>query len=384
MSNSAQDVQDVISSLTTQITKMEETNVDKDIVLSLKECLHNLIKSQSNRKVVKTKKSVFERYNMFPPIDDKAYEFFKMQETSLWSVNEITFSDDKYDFNHKLEPQVKRLIEIAIAFFLPGDGLVNSNIIYNFLCNCETAEETWMFISQMYIEAIHAETYGMIAYTLFDDAKIMELKDMADNSPYMKAKFDFMEKWINSETATESERFLAFSCVEGMSFCVLFVIFFWLRKKNVMASFVFVNGLISKDESLHKDQGGYMHQKRDKLSTDKAMEIVMDLFRIECDFIDWLLPESVEDLNKDEFKEFLKVVTDACLYCNGLPAYFNVDNPYKWLDDISLIQKHNFFETKGAQYSRSSLKDAVDYNTRAGKTKDNISNALKNPLSIKF
>lgn len=328
-------------------------------------------------------KTISERYSMFPPIDKKAYEFFKMQECSLWSSNEITFMDDKYDYETKLTLEIQRLVDIVLAFFLPGDGLVNRNIIHRFLLECETAEETWMFISQLFIEVIHAETYGMMAYTLYDDAKIKELKEMADTSPYMKAKFDFMEKWMYSNNSA-SERFLAFSCVEGISFCVLFAIIFWLRKKNVMAMIIFANALISKDETLHRNQGGYMSQKKGGVSVERGMEIVMDLFKIEESFIDWLLPNPIDDLNAKDLKEFLKVVTDGCLYCNGLPTYFNVKCPFSWMEEISLIQKHNFFETKGAQYTRMSVKDAIDYEKRSGRKPAFDRSILQNPLSIKF
>lgn len=331
--------------------------------------------------------SINERYSLFPIVDKKAYEFFKIQECAIWSSNEIDFRDDKSDYN-SLSPKRQRILDKVLSFFLPGDGMVNKNIILNFLKECESAEEVSAFVAQMYIEVVHAETYGMMFYTLYDDKKIKKLQQEADESPYMKAKFDFMEKWIYCDRPI-TERLLAFACVEGIFFSVLFAIIFWFRKMGLMKTVVFANALIAADESLHRNYGGHLHQKRGGLKVDRALEIVNEVFEIESKFIEYLLSdtegeeEELEDLSVDGLKEYLKVVTDSLLHCAGYDTIYNVENPLKWLDEIALIQKNNFFEVKGANYTRMSVSDALNYNKRAGREEGN-ENAFVNPDLVDF
>jgi ribonucleoside-diphosphate reductase subunit M2 len=243
-------------------------------------------------------------------------------------------------------------------------------------------EETFAFIAQMYIEAVHAETYGMMFYTLYDEEKIARLHEEAENAPYMKAKIAFMEKWMWSD-APFVERILAFACAEGIFFSTLFSIIFWLKKKNVMKGVVFSNGLIAPDESLHRNYGCYLFKKRGGLPVDRAMEIINEAYRVEDGFIDWLIGDGVEDLTAPEFKEFLKCVTDSLIYCAGYPTVYNVKNPLTWMDDIALISKENIFEIKGANYTRMSPADAADWERRAGKTTVN-NNLFTDPTVVDF
>lgn len=311
-------------------------------------------------------RTVSSKYSMFPPKDEQIYKFFKIQETSLWSINEIDFSSNAYEYRN-LPPVLQKLVGRTLAFLTPADGAINKNVALNFLNKCQSSEESWMFISQLYIEAIHAETYGTIMYAIFGDDEARELEKEIDESPYSLALFEFMEKWIYATDVSESERLFAFSCVEGMAFCVLFLVFYYLRKKNLLNEIVYANMLIVNDESLHKDQTGYLHQKREQIPIEGAHEIMLELHSKVCDFVGYLLPEPIEELNQDGMKLFLNCVTDCCLHSNGYPSYFNTKNPYPWADEISLLQKNNFFEVKAANYKRGSLQDAVNYRRRAGK-----------------
>lgn len=304
-----------------------------------------------------------------------------MQEANIWSANELSFVDDKKHYD-VLPPERKRLLEIVIAFFLPGDGMVNNNLIHRFLLDCETSEETYMFIAQMYIETIHAETYGLIAYTLFSEEKMKELQDMADTSPYIGAKAKFIEKWTSSNRPP-AERFLAFACVEGIFFSVLFLVIFWFRSFGILPVLMHANKLISEDESLHRNYGCYLHRKRGGVTTQRAMEIVAEAVAVEKLFINWLIGEGIEDLTIPKFEQYLGVVTDNLLVQAGYPTHYHCKNPYPWAETISFINKTNFFEIKDSNYARQSLADALDYMKRAGKTISTTS-ASADPLSVDF
>src|SRR5438132_13253361 len=109
---------------------------------------HNLIKKD------------VKRYALLPVLDEEAFSFYQRQEMTHWSSMEMDFVADRKDYDHAT-PKVKRIVDIMLAFFLSGDGAISDNIIMRFLKECETFEEQAMFISQLHIELIHAETYGM-------------------------------------------------------------------------------------------------------------------------------------------------------------------------------------------------------------------------------
>jgi ribonucleoside-diphosphate reductase subunit M2 len=48
-------------------------------------------------------------------------------------------------------------------------------------------------------------------------------------------------------------------------------------------------------------------------------------------------------------------VADRLLYALGVPKYFNVANPFEWMDMISITGKTNFFERKVADYRKAKV-----------------------------
>lgn len=323
-----------------------------------------------------------ERYSLFPIQDMEAYTFGKRQEARFWTSAELKFIQDKSDYE-SLPKNKQRLMDIIIAFFMPGDGLVNNNIIHRYLQNCQTFEDTHMYTFQLAIEMVHAESYGLIAYTLYGEDKMKELQTMADDSPYILAKAKFMEEYTE-DSDDEAERLLAFACAEGIFFSVLFANIFWFRSSNIFKNLTFANELISEDETLHRDYAAFRFSKRvGALSLEKALMIVKRAVEIEDAFIDWMLPEPVDDLNAVDMKRYLRLVADNLLVECGYQRYYCQTNPFSWMDDFSMVKKNNFYETKTAAYIRFSVNDAINIEKRAGRDKTS-EDAFKNPSLVDF
>jgi len=51
----------------------------------------------------------------------------------------------------------------------------------------------------------------------------------------------------------------------------------------------------------------------------------------------------------------------------GVPKHYNVENPFEWMDMISLQGKTNFFEKRVGDYQKAGVKVTDDAN--AGKKK---------------
>ncbi len=310
--------------------------------------------------------SINKYYSLFPIKDEISYYFFKIQETVIWTANELDFTQDKIDYDN-LPPSHQRVIDIIMAFFLPGDGLINDNLTYRFLCECKTREAKMFYMAQMYIENIHAETYGLIAYSLYDEDRMNELHNMADNSEYMKRKFAYMEKWTNSARPLP-ERLLAFACTEGIFFCNLFLYIFWFKASGKLRNVTHSNEVIRVDELIHRDYGCVQHIQEGGCSDEIAFDIVSEAVDIEVQFG----LDVIKDLPPDEFKpeditEFTRLMGDQVLSTAGHPLKYNAINPYPWMDNSNLVQKNNFFEVKAGNYTRSSISKALNWKARSGR-----------------
>jgi len=336
---------------------------------------------------ITSKKRDLTRYSFFPIKDEKAFEFYKKQEAAVWSANEMDFIRDKKDYE-RLEPKLKHLVDMILGFFAPGDGLIAQNIVFRFLLECETFEEQAMFITQLFIELVHAETYGMtimVFHPKEEDQK--KIFTMAEELPCVKAKADWMNKYMYADIP-KSMRYLAFSACEGVFFSVLFSIIFWFRSKGILQNFIFSNEQISKDEGLHRDFGAYLFRKEiEKHPFDgwekQAEQILDEALEIELDFLKALVPEPIDDLNSESLGDYARMVTDNLRVQLGLPQKFKIKNVLTWMNDISLTQKTNFYEGRVGQYQQFSTKEALNWRARAGLEEKKV-DVFGNPDEVDF
>lgn len=49
-------------------------------------------------------------------------------------------------------------------------------------------------------------------------------------------------------------------------------------------------------------------------------------------------------------------MADRLLYSLGVPKIYNVENPFEWMDMISLTGKTNFFEKRVGEYAKAGVK----------------------------
>jgi len=50
------------------------------------------------------------------------------------------------------------------------------------------------------------------------------------------------------------------------------------------------------------------------------------------------------------------------LYSLGVPKHYNVENPFEWMEMISLQGKTNFFEKRVGEYQKAGVKVNADGN----------------------
>ena len=286
------------------------------------------------------------------------HDFYVKHSASLWTAAEIDLQQDLGDWNSKLNDNERYFIKHVLAFFAASDGIVNENLVNNFSGEVQYAEARSFYSVQQYIETVHSETYQMLICTYVPDRiEQEELLRAIENYSAIKKKAEWALKWTSKEYATFAERLIAFAAVEGIFFSGSFCAIFWLKKRGLMPGLTFSNELISRDEGLHCDFAIhlYNHHIVNKLDPERVKEILVSALNVEREFITESLSVELLGMNADMMSTYLEFVTDRLLTQLGCEKVYNSQNPFDFMEMISLEGKTNFFEKKVSEYKKPGL-----------------------------
>jgi ribonucleoside-diphosphate reductase subunit M2 len=119
----------------------------------------------------------------------------------------------------------------------------------------------------------------------------------------------------------------------------------------MMPGLTFSNELISRDEGMHTDFACLIYKHlNNKISNETILEIVTHAVKIEMGFVQESLPVELIGMNSALMGQYIKFVADRLLYSLGVPKYYHVENPFEWMEMISLQGKTNFFEKRVGEY----------------------------------
>lgn len=213
----------------------------------------------------------------------------------------------------------------------------------------------------MMMENIHSETYSLLIDTYISDAVQKDfLLKATQNIPVITKKADWALKWIGSDNSY-AERLVAFAAVEGIFFSGSFCSIFWLKKRGLMPGLTFSNELISRDEGMHTDFACLLYKHlNNKLSNERITSIISEAVEIELEFVSDSLPVELIGMNSRLMGQYIKFVADRLLYALGVPKHYNTENPFEWMDMISLTGKTNFFEKRVGEYQKANVKQTKE------------------------
>jgi len=295
------------------------------------------------------------RFVVFPLKYHDIWEKYKTAQHSFWSAEEIDLAQDLTDWEEKLNSDEKHYIKNVLAFFAASDGIVNENLAENFLKEVQYPEAKFFYGFQIAMENVHSETYSLLIDTYIkDDTEKDYLFNALDTVPSVKKKADWALKWIESESF--AERLIAFAAVEGIFFSGSFCSIFWLKKRGLMPGLAFSNELISRDEGLHCEFACLLHNKyiTNKVSQERITEIITEAVEIEKEFVTDSLPVSLIGMNAKLMSQYIEFVADYWLTELGCKKVYNAENPFDFMDMLSLQNKGNFFEKRVSEYSKAS------------------------------
>lgn len=301
------------------------------------------------------------RFVIFPIEHDDIWEFYKQHQAAFWTAEEIDLTNDIRDWENLSENE-KYFIKNILSFFAASDGIVNENLAQNFYKEVQYPEAKFFYGFQIAMENIHSLMYSLLIDTYINNTKEKnECFTAIEHLPAVKKKAAWALNWINS--ASFQERLVAFAAVEGIFFSGSFCSIFWLKTRGIMQGLCNANTLIFKDENLHCDFAIHLLNKhvKNKPSEKRIKEILLSALEIEKEFITESLPVSMIGMNSNLMKQYLEFVVDGLLVKFGCKKVFNVEQPFKFMEQIAVETKGNFFESRTVEYQKAKLNEGISF-----------------------
>jgi ribonucleoside-diphosphate reductase beta chain len=302
-----------------------------------------------------------DRFVIFPIQYDDIWDYYKTHQAAFWTAEEVDLSNDIRDWE-KLTENERFFVKNVLSFFAASDGIVNENLAENFVKEVQYPEAKFFYGFQLMMENIHSLMYSLLIDTYVSDPKEKdECFHAIDRLPAVQKKANWALNWIKNSTF--QERLVAFAAVEGIFFSGSFCSIFWLKSRGLMQGLCNANALIFKDENLHTDFAIHLlnNHIENKPSEKRIKEILLSALDIEKEFITESLPVSMIGMNSNLMKQYLEFVTDQLLVKLGCSKQFNVEQPFKFMEQIAVETKGNFFESRTIEYQKAKLGEALNF-----------------------
>jgi ribonucleotide reductase beta subunit family protein with ferritin-like domain len=252
-------------------------------------------------------------------------------------------------FNIAYNPQLDRGCEIRVV----SVELLSTN--QPTYCFTEPLNGTGTFNG---IVTGQSETYSLLIDTYIKDRQEkLKLFHAMETIECVRKKAEWAQKWIADQDSSFATRLLAFAVVEGIFFSGSFCAIYWLKERGLMPGLTFSNELISRDEGLHCMFAVMLHKKLKytQVPQEKAHEIFKEAVAIETEFITEALPCKLIGMNAELMTQYIQFVADYWLKQLNFDTIYNVENPFDFMERISLASKGSFFEVRISDYSKAGI-----------------------------
>ena len=301
------------------------------------------------------------RFVIFPIEHNDIWEYYKQHQAAFWTAEEVDLTNDIRDWE-TLTDNEKYFIKNVLSFFAASDGIVNENLAENFYREVQYPEAKFFYGIQLAMENIHSLMYSLLIDTYINNQKEKdECFNAIDRLPAVQKKAKWALDWIDN--ASFAERLVAFAAVEGIFFSGSFCSIFWMKSRGIMQGLCNANSLIFKDENLHCDFAIHLlnNHLENKPSEKRIKEIMLSALEIEKEFITESLPVSLIGMNSNLMKQYLEFVVDGLLVKMGCSKQFNVEQPFKFMEQIAVETKGNFFESRTMEYQKAKLNETITF-----------------------
>jgi ribonucleoside-diphosphate reductase beta chain len=200
---------------------------------------------------------------------------------------------------------------------------------------------------------------GSALYKLIPEKHMKSLQFLEQSNKHEREfspKINEALQFITHTRPSFAQRLLAFVCVEGIFFSGSFCAIYWLKNRGLMPGLATANQFISRDENLHASFAIELYKMlENRLPQESVFNIFREAVDIEKEFITESLPVSLIGMNCTLMTQYIEYVADRWLVLLGYDKLYNAQNPFGFMELISVNTKSNFFELNVDQYKRSNV-----------------------------
>ena len=288
------------------------------------------------------------------PYDPK-YQCFidhlKVEQTRFWTESAVKGELEKDLAGFKRMPKaLQDMLLKVLGFLVASDVLVNDLITDSILDKITIPEITTLLRFEAMMEDIHSVAYGInLAAFVTNDTRY--LFNAIENMPTVKAKADYVKKWLNNNNLAEVV--VGKIGTEAIMFSASFLIIDILKSLGYeLPGTYFNNQEISIDENSHVITMTKVYLILDnKLSAQRVKEILDDALNVEYKFVDDIVPKNLPTIDIHKVKEEVRHCAGLAAAAIGYPElYVNTKSQFDFRKKRDLPSKANFFEAKDLNY----------------------------------
>ncbi len=310
-----------------------------------------------------------EDVNLHPIKYQWAYDLYNQAVRNTWFPHEIALKEDLEDFSKMTEDE-RHAVEFIMSFFNPAELIVNRVLALGVYPYLKSPEAHLYLAKQMWEEANHCVAFEYVLETFpFDRNKVynthLEVPSMKAKEAYIMRYLKRMtDERLDIDTVEGKKEFIrnlvAYNVVmEGTWFYSGFMVMLSFRQRNQLRNFGSMINWVLRDESLHLKFGinlvhNILEENPELLTEEFAAEIrniIIEGVDLETQYNKDLFPNGILGLNADYVNQYVQYVADRRLTELGLPKYYNVTNPAKWMSTATdVFELVNFFESQNTSY----------------------------------
>ncbi|MFZ2523355.1 MAG: ribonucleotide-diphosphate reductase subunit beta [Minisyncoccia bacterium] len=310
-----------------------------------------------------------EDVNLHPIKYQWAYDLYNQAVRNTWFPHEIALKEDLESFEKMTEDE-RHAVMFVMAFFNPAELIVNRVLAHGVYPYLKSPECHLYLAKQMWEEANHCVAFEYVLETFpFDRDTVYNIHL---NVPSMKAKEAYIMRYLKRMTEDKLDiesvdgkkdfirNLVAYNIVmEGTWFYSGFMVMLSFRQRNQLRNFGSMINWVLRDESLHLKFGinlvhNILEENPELLTEEFAAEIrniIIEGVDLETQYNKDLFPNGILGLNADYVNQYVQYVADRRLSELGLPKYYNVTNPAKWMSTATdVFELVNFFESQNTSY----------------------------------
>jgi len=309
---------------------------------------------------------------LYPMRHTFAWDAYTVGNANHWLPTEISMQRDIEQWKSKdvLSDDERKAFETVLGFFTTADSIAANNVVLALYKHITSPECRMYLLRQGYEEAIHTHAYQYIVESLgMDESKIFNMYREVDaiyqkDNLVLSLNEGIFDPAFKTGTFENDQKFLENLCVfslilEGIFFYSSFAVMFGFQRQNKLTGSAEQIQYIMRDESQHLNFGINMintiKEEQPELWTAEFQQRIIDLVKravkLEYTFATTVFPRGIFGMNADGFKQYIEHIADRRLERVGLPAQYNVENPFTWMSEaVDLNKEKNFFETRVTEY----------------------------------